>query len=122
MRFEPESSDGANAGLSIARDMLLPVKQAHPDLSYSDLWTLAGAAAVEFVGGPKVPHRFGRQDKAGPKSDVPNGRLPDASQGPAHLRDVFYRMGFDDRGIVCLSGAHTLGPPPLLPLTLTLLT
>jgi L-ascorbate peroxidase len=22
---------------------------------------------------------------------------------------VFYRMGFDDRGIVALSGAHTLG-------------
>jgi catalase (peroxidase I) len=109
MRFEPESTDGANAGLSIARDMLLPVKQAHPDLSYSDLWTLAGAAAVEFVGGPKVPHHFGRGDKGGPASDVPNGRLPDASQGAQHLRDVFYRMGFDDRGIVSLSGAHTLG-------------
>ena len=23
-----------------------------------------------------------------------NGRLPDASQGAAHLRDVFYRMGY----------------------------
>ena len=27
------------------------------------------------------------------------GLLPDASQGAQHLRDVFYRMGFDDRGI-----------------------
>ena len=39
----------------------------------------------------------------------PNGLLPDASQGAAHLRDVFYRMGFDDRDIVALSGAHTVG-------------
>jgi hypothetical protein len=39
----------------------------------------------------------------------PNGRLPDANQGAQHLRDVFYRMGFDDRAIVSLSGAHTLG-------------
>lgn len=38
-----------------------------------------------------------------------NGRLPDASQGAQHLRDVFYRMGFDDQEIVILSGAHTLG-------------
>lgn len=27
----------------------------------------------------------------------------------AHLRNVFYRMGFDDEGIVALSGAHTVG-------------
>ena len=37
------------------------------------------------------------------------GRLPDAAQGAQHLRDVFHRMGFDDRDIVALSGAHTLG-------------
>jgi cytochrome c peroxidase len=30
-------------------------------------------------------------------------------QGPQHLRDVFYRMGFDDRDIVALSGAHSMG-------------
>jgi catalase (peroxidase I) len=39
----------------------------------------------------------------------PNGRLPDASQGAQHLRDVFGRMGFNDREIVALSGGHTLG-------------
>merc|ERR1711935_773794 len=37
MRFEPESTDDANAGLGIVRDMLLPIKQRHPELSYSDL-------------------------------------------------------------------------------------
>jgi catalase (peroxidase I) len=39
----------------------------------------------------------------------PNGRLPDASKGAQHLRDVFGRMGFNDREIVALSGGHTLG-------------
>merc|ERR1719157_221565 len=38
-----------------------------------------------------------------------NGRLPDATLGAQHLRDVFYRMGFDDEGIVALSGGHTVG-------------
>ena len=55
----------------------------------------------------------------------PNG----ASGAGEHLRDVFYRQGFNDQEIVALSGAHTIGrvfpnrsgfgmlPPPSLPLT-----
>ena len=39
----------------------------------------------------------------------PDGRLPDASKGSNHLRSIFYRMGFDDRAIVALSGAHAVG-------------
>ena len=38
-----------------------------------------------------------------------NGRLPDAAQGENHVREVFYRMGFNDRDIVALCGAHALG-------------
>lgn len=34
---------------------------------------------------------------------------PPTFQGAQHLRDVFHRMGFNDKEIVCLSGAHTLG-------------
>jgi hypothetical protein len=110
MRFIPESSDNANKGLSIARDILHLVKQNHPEISYADLWTFAGCAAVEFCGGPKVAHQFGRTDfKEGSYSVVENGRLPDATQGAEHLRQVFYRMGFNDQEIVALSGAHTLG-------------
>lgn len=56
MRFEPEKSDPANAGLSIIRDMLHPVRVNHPELSEADLWGLAGAMAVEFLGGPAIPY------------------------------------------------------------------
>jgi hypothetical protein len=89
--------------------MLKPVHAANPSLSIADSWCLAGAAAVEFSGGPKVPVSLGRVDAAGGSACPENGRLPDAAQGAAHLRDVFYRQGFDDREIVALSGAHTLG-------------
>jgi len=109
MRFEPESLDGANAGLHIVRHILTPVQQQYPDVSFADLWTFAGASAIEFMGGPKVIHNFGRIDHADGKKCPAHGRLPDASQGAQHLRDVFYRMGFNDREIVALSGAHTLG-------------
>jgi len=109
MRFAPESTDCANAGLSIMRNILDPIKAKHDNLSFADLWTFSGASAVEFVGGPKIAHEFGRVDHPNGSYCPPNGRLPDASQGAQHLRDVFYRMGFNDQEIVCLSGAHTLG-------------
>lgn len=35
-----------------------------------------------------------------------NGSLKDTADG---VRNVFYRMGFNDKEIVCLSGAHALG-------------
>lgn len=38
-----------------------------------------------------------------------NKPFPDADNAQDHLRNVFYRMGFNDEGIVALSGAHTLG-------------
>lgn len=109
MRYDAELSDGANAGLSIAQDMLKPAKANNVDLSNADIWTYAGARAVEWMGGPKINHFMGRTDAASEAQCPPNGRLPDASQGAQHLRDVFYRMGFDDKDIVALSGAHTVG-------------
>jgi len=110
MRFEPEHSDAANSGLFIIHDLLVRVKAAFPQLSLADLWTYSGCKAVEFMGGPRVPFRAGRADVPLEEADVPpNGLLPDASQGAEHLREVFGRMGFDDRDIVALSGAHTVG-------------
>eukprot|EP00842_Homolaphlyctis_polyrhiza_P001691 jgi/Hompol1/2522/HPOL_000077-RA len=113
MRFEPESSDGANAGLQHARAFLEPIKKKHPAISYADLWTLAGVVSIEAMGGPVIPWRSGRKDydpsTVRPAQIPPNGRLPDASQGHDHLRKIFYRMGFNDQEIVALSGAHALG-------------
>ncbi|CAG8952652.1 hypothetical protein HYFRA_00009760 [Hymenoscyphus fraxineus] len=108
MRFAPEGDHGANAGLAAARDFLEPVKQANPWISYSDLWILAGVVAIQEMLGPQIPYRPGRKDKD-IAACTPDGRLPDATQGNKHLRDIFYRMGFNDQEIVALSGAHALG-------------
>ncbi|KAI9179659.1 heme peroxidase [Blastocladiella emersonii ATCC 22665] len=113
MRFKPEATDGANAGLEHARAFLEPIKAKHPWISYADLWTLGGVAAIEAMGGPRIPWTPGRTDKdertVKATEIPPNGRLPDAAQGASHVRDVFYRMGFTDREIVALLGAHSLG-------------
>lgn len=108
MRFEPESLHGANAGLNVARELMEKVKQEFPWISYGDLWTLAGVAAIQEMAGPHIPWRPGRIDGFANQA-TPDGRLPDAAQGADHLRVIFYRMGFNDQEIVALSGAHALG-------------
>ncbi|KAG6276990.1 heme peroxidase [Claviceps purpurea] len=108
MRFAPESDHGANSGLLAARKFLDPVKEKFPWITYSDLWILGGVAAIQEMQGPIIPYRPGRSDR-----DVsfctPDGRLPDATKGSDHLRNIFNRMGFNDQEIVALSGAHALG-------------
>ncbi len=87
MRFAPESLHGANAGLNVARDLMEKVKEQFPWISYGDLWTLAGVAAIQEMGGPKIPWRAGRIDGIQDQA-TPDGRLPDAGLGADHLRNV----------------------------------
>nr|AAM33513.1 ascorbate peroxidase [Solanum lycopersicum] len=111
LRFEIELKHGANAGLVNALKLLQPIKDKYSAVTYADLFQLASATAIEEARGPKIPMKHGRMDVSVPEECPEEGRLPDA--GPpspaAHLRDVFYRMGLNDKEIVALSGAHTLG-------------
>lgn len=66
---------------------------------------MAGVQAIKITGGPEVPFRYGRSDAVDDETCPVNGRLPEALLGADHLRKVFYRMGFSDQDIVCLSGA-----------------
>lgn len=128
IRFEPEILHGANAGLAKAVELLQPIKDACPDVSYADIFQMASARAISLAGGPEIDMKYGRVDATGPEQCSPEGNLPDAEaaddgqfgcdSGTAstkaktphdHLRKVFYRMGIDDEGIVALSGAHTFG-------------
>ncbi|OVA18181.1 heme peroxidase [Macleaya cordata] len=106
MKTPEELSHKANTGLDIAVRLLEPIKAQFPTISYADFYQLAGVVAVEVTGGPEVPFHPGREDKPKPP---PEGRLPDATKGSDHLRDVFYTMGLCDQDIVALSGGHTLG-------------
>lgn len=114
IRFDEELAHGANAGLKKAVGWMEPVAKKHK-ISHADLYTLAGVVAIEGAGGPSIPWRAGRLDAMDPTASVtPDGRLPAADKGnpmatAKGLRDIFYRMGFDDKGIVALSGAHALG-------------
>lgn len=111
LRYEVELKHAANAGLINALKLIQPIKDKYTDVTYADLFQLASATAIEEAGGPKIPMKYGRVDVTGPEQCPVEGKLPDAGPpSPAqHLRDVFYRMGLNDKDIVALSGAHTLG-------------
>ncbi|RDX93617.1 L-ascorbate peroxidase, cytosolic [Mucuna pruriens] len=107
IKHAAEIAHVANNGLEIAVRLLEPLKAEFPILSYADFYQLAGVVAVEITGGPEIPFHPGREDKLEPP---PEGRLPDATKGSDHLRDVFGKaMGLSDKDIVALSGGHTLG-------------
>mmetsp|Transcript_11527 Transcript_11527/g.26753 ORF Transcript_11527/g.26753 Transcript_11527/m.26753 type:complete len:321 (+) Transcript_11527:89-1051(+) len=127
IRFDPELTMGANAGLDKAKRYLEKIAEKYPSISWADLIQLGSATAVEVMGGPKIPMKYGRvsitspSECAGPKSRegfAGNAGLPDAmapygcgaSDAATHLRNVFSKkMGFTDQEIVALSGAHTVG-------------
>eukprot|EP00798_Chlamydomonas_sp_ICE-L_P019266 gene19266-25903_t len=134
IRFKPEINHGCNAGLQNAIDIIEPVKAKFPGVTYSDLFQMASAVAIELAGGPKIPMRYGRKDATAPEQTLalqratyqdastpeqcategylPGGGGPfdDGSASPGdHLRKIFYRMGLGDKEIVALSGGHTLG-------------
>jgi len=129
IRFEPEINHGANAGLAGAVKLLEPVKAKFSAVSYADIFQMASARSIELAGGPKIDMIYGRVDAASPDECSPEGNLPDGEADEStgkyggmggttstedttpfgHLRKVFYRQGFDDEGIVALSGAHTFG-------------
>ncbi|XP_057545144.1 L-ascorbate peroxidase 3-like [Amaranthus tricolor] len=106
IRNEHELKHTANNGLKIAVDLCEEIKAKNQKITYADLYQLAGIIAVEVTGGPTIDFVPGRMDST---KSPDEGRLPDATQGAEHLREIFYRMGLSDKDIVALSGGHTLG-------------
>lgn len=115
------NADHPNAGLKKAVTLYLqPIKDKVPLVSWADLLQLASATAIEVSGGPKIPMKYGRLDGV-PSQPPPepfglpdprppfHGPLKDHNDPAEHLRYVFYKFGMDDKDIVALSGAHTLG-------------
>jgi len=108
MRFEPVASYRVNKGLSRALDLLNPIKEKFHEISYADLWQYSAVVAINKMGGPEVPFRYGRMDHDASRA-TPEDRLPSADSDAERLRDLFSRKGFTEQEIVALSGAHCVG-------------
>lgn len=70
IRFAPEITHGANAGLSWAVETLEEVYKACPSVSHADIYQMASATAIELAGGPKIDMKYGayrRHDRSDSK-------------------------------------------------------
>ncbi|CAO2831338.1 unnamed protein product [Amaranthus hypochondriacus] len=105
VRFTQELNRPPNKGMENAIRLCESIKRKHPDITYADLYQLAGIVAVEVTGGPTIEFVPGRVDSDFADDDG----LPNPNGGANHLRNIFYRMGLNDKDIVVLSGAHALG-------------
>ncbi len=95
-----------NAGLEIVVELLTPIKKHFEDVSWADLFIVAGAVAVKTLGGPDIPVTLGRVDT----DDVPMPGVMDLEAFDIkRLKERFIRMGLTVRDMVALSGAHTVG-------------
>jgi cytochrome c peroxidase len=86
-----------------------PIKTQFPWITYSGWWTLAAAAAVKDIGEREIEWKGGRTDFVDNSKLPLRGCLPDSAKGVDHIRSISYRMGFNDREIIALSGAHNHG-------------
>lgn len=131
--FQPEISYANNAGLTLAINALNPLLSQYSFLSCGDLYTLAGVVASEFLGGPEIAWRPGRQclgtvmDSSMNMNGMPPMKMngepsPDNLPSPHINNDtaphndtmgqvytIFARMGFNERETVALLGGHSLG-------------
>jgi L-ascorbate peroxidase len=118
IRFDSELEKPVNRGLNKAIALLEDIKVKYPSVSWADLIQMAGAQAVESAGGPKIAMIYGRKDATFEQegtyvqAELPSATWPYPDGAPSaqvHIRNIFYRMGFTNREIVALCGAHTLG-------------
>eukprot|EP00754_Rhynchopus_humris_P038620 Rhum_TRINITY_DN21234_c0_g1::Rhum_TRINITY_DN21234_c0_g1_i1::g.173537::m.173537/K00428/E1.11.1.5; cytochrome c peroxidase len=83
-----------------------PSVQRNAVVSTNDLWAFACCIAVQSLGGPQVPFKFGRKDykdRTEPEDvSIINPRVADSDT----FRRRFYQAAFTDRELVALMGAH----------------
>lgn len=95
-----------NFGISTIKDVIVNIKNENSTVSLADIIQIGGYVAISETGGPNMKFRFGRIDVGTADNDT-DGRLPFPAS--KNLRAIFYNMGFNDKEIVAISGAHTLG-------------
>ena len=120
IQYEISDADNMRLGRQLA--LVLALK---PDgLSVADAVAVAGAAAIEASGGPRIAIGLGRRDaseaapamlnrpieRLGDESrDKVKRTMPDPGLSTVGLRRYFRRVGLSDQELVALMGAHTLG-------------
>lgn len=121
IQYELERSE--NRGISKPLQLVQNLRmQSYQSLSLADAIALAGASAVEAIGGPAISIRMGRRDatkadpeflrnsmRASTRRSIVKKTLPEAGLDSDGLRLYFGQLGFSEQEFVALCGCHGLG-------------
>jgi cytochrome c peroxidase len=109
-----------NKGLDLVVTRLEAIHAEFHGLTRADLYILSGVVAIPFLGGPPIEFCGGREDwdesRAPPQDLMPEPNSPHDDTPALQLQHVyndavqtFERMGFNEREMVTLLGAHSVG-------------
>lgn len=108
IRTQKELSHTGNEGLAQAASLLASVKAQVPQISFADLYQLAGITAIEVAGGPRIPFTPGRKDAW---AFPPNSAYcsPNTASSPLeHFQQWVERTGLPQKLAVALLGVHPI--------------
>ncbi|KAL5073332.1 hypothetical protein RYX36_012316, partial [Vicia faba] len=112
-----DSEKNANPNINSARgfEVIDEIKQAvdeacgKPVVSCADILTIAARDSVVALGGPSWKVKLGRRDsKTASRADA-DADIPGPSFSHAQLLRNFENHGLNEKDLVALSGAHTIG-------------
>ncbi|KAK2991474.1 hypothetical protein RJ640_016509 [Escallonia rubra] len=97
-------------GFEVIDRIKAEVERACPlTVSCVDILTLAAREAVTLSGGPYWPVSLGRRDGLTASQQAANQRLPSPFEPLENITAKFTANGLDQKDVVVLSGAHTIG-------------
>ncbi|KAK9153324.1 hypothetical protein Sjap_000804 [Stephania japonica] len=103
-------NDGSLRGFEVIDAVKSRVESICPGVvSCADILAVVARDATVAVGGPSWPVRLGRRDSATASRALAEANLPRATATLDELRANFQNQNLNERDLVVLSGAHTIG-------------
>ncbi|KAJ1392121.1 Secretory peroxidase [Sesbania bispinosa] len=113
--FDSEKNAGPNfqsaRGFEVVDEIKKAVDEAcgRPIVSCADILAIAARDSVVALGGPTWEVQLGRRDSTTASRDAANKDIPAPFFSLSQLIDIFKSHGLDEKDLVVLSGAHTIG-------------
>ncbi|MED6211499.1 hypothetical protein PIB30_074280, partial [Stylosanthes scabra] len=105
------SNKNSVRGFEVVDEIKKAVDKAYrkPIVSCADILAVAARDSVVALGGPTWKVRLGRRDSTTASRNDANKNLPIPSSSLSQLISIFNNHGLNEKDLVVLSGAHTIG-------------